>query len=664
MKQVTSASTPTTAWFTGPKSENGVLLANTLRHIVHDYLFWRRNYFPEDGVVVRAKKRRRHEVWNDEFNDRLLELLGTLKSDFPFFSPRYVAHMLAEQTIPSIAGYLAGMLYNPNNVSREAAPVTVHLELEAAGMIAEMLGYDRQSCWGHLTSGGTIANAEALWIARSVRYLPLLLADLSERLDLEHPLRSLDQAELMRLSPDESIPMIDQVFELAIGKGSNDPSTVDLVLSAWANSPWNVVEQGIASVCARLSGDPVILVPETHHYCFPKIADLLGLGRRSLVSVPVDSQLRMDTNALLEILGRIEKEGHHLLALVSVIGTTEEGAIDPLDEILALRDEVRAAGRAGFWIHADAAWGGYLRTLTIPDRLDLGKATSTLEVNEREVEIALELPGDEVFAALEALGRCDSITVDPHKLGYIPYPAGAVCLKSRGVLPLVRQEAPYIDEQLERGKVQRQAESIGVYVLEGSKPGAAAASVWLSHSTIPLDNTGHGRLLRDTVRNACLLHSLLEYWPQLEPDEQAHVRAITLCPPDSNIVCCSFRAPGMTLVEINRLNKELYENFSLTPEQRSHMHEQKFFVSRTHMSPPRYRLESMRPFLDRLGASDESYRQHGVKLLRMTLMSPWITPSRVEGRDLLVELTAELYDKARALCAEGLPGREPRGLAR
>ena len=62
MKQDTPSSTPTTAWFTGPKSENGALLADTLRHIVHDYLFWRRNYFPEDGVVVGTKKRRRHEV--------------------------------------------------------------------------------------------------------------------------------------------------------------------------------------------------------------------------------------------------------------------------------------------------------------------------------------------------------------------------------------------------------------------------------------------------------------------------------------------------------------------------------------------------------------------------------------------------------------------------
>ena len=269
------------------------------------------------------------------------------------------------------------------------------------------------------------------------------------------------------------------------------------------------------------------------------------------------------------------------------MGSTEEGAIDPLDEIVALRDEVRAAGKAGFWIHADAGLGA---VTSVRSRFQIGstwaRGTRTLSVNDREIEIALELPGDEVFSALEALGQCDSITIDPHKLGYIPYPAGAVCLKSRGVLPLVRQEAPYIAERFEPGGQKREPESIGVYVLEGSKPGAAAASVWLSHSTIPLDNTGHGRLLRDTVRNACQLHGLLEYWPQLEPEDESDVQAVTLCPPDSNIVCCAFRAPGMSLVEINHLNEELYGSFSLTPEQRGHMHEQKFFVSRTHMALP------------------------------------------------------------------------------
>ncbi len=164
------------AWFAGPKAENAPWFAQWLGRIVDDYYAWRRNYFPEDGVVVDSALRRQSEGFVDAFEDRLLELLARLKSDVPFHSPRYAAHMLAEQTLPSIAGTIAALLYNPNNVTSESAPVTVRLELEAGKMLCRMIGYPAES-WAHLCSGGTLANFEALWIARSVRYLPLVVAD-------------------------------------------------------------------------------------------------------------------------------------------------------------------------------------------------------------------------------------------------------------------------------------------------------------------------------------------------------------------------------------------------------------------------------------------------------------------------------------------------------
>ena len=136
------------AWFAGPKSENSEAFANTIRKILEDHQYWRRNYFPEDGVVITSEERRRNAAWNDVFEDKLMELLAALKSDCPFHSPRYAAHMVAEQTLPAIAGYFAGMLYNPNNVSREAAPITVLIELEVGRMICEMLGYDPKTSWG------------------------------------------------------------------------------------------------------------------------------------------------------------------------------------------------------------------------------------------------------------------------------------------------------------------------------------------------------------------------------------------------------------------------------------------------------------------------------------------------------------------------------------
>lgn len=137
---------PTSAWFAGPKSENGDWFAGAVQRIVADYYAWRRNYFPEDCVVVDSAARRDAEVFRDHFEDRLIELLARLKHDVPFHSPRYAGHMIAEQTLPGIAGYLAAMLNNPNNVSPDAAPVTVRLELEAAQMIARMLSHTSDSC--------------------------------------------------------------------------------------------------------------------------------------------------------------------------------------------------------------------------------------------------------------------------------------------------------------------------------------------------------------------------------------------------------------------------------------------------------------------------------------------------------------------------------------
>ncbi|HUP22795.1 MAG TPA: hypothetical protein VNB06_07625 [Thermoanaerobaculia bacterium] len=146
---------------------------------------------------------------------------------------------------------------------------------------------------------------------------------------------------------------------------------------------------------------------------------------------------------------------------------------------------------------------------------------------------------------------------------------------------MLRQTAPYLDEAPAGAREESAAESVGVYVLEGSKPGAAAAAVWLAHTTIPLDTTGHGALVRETIRDACELHVLLEHWPELAAEQP--VRAVTLCPPDSNILCYAFRptGSGADLPELNRLNRAVYRELSLPEERRRHVYDQRFFVSRS-----------------------------------------------------------------------------------
>lgn len=617
------------AWFAGPKGENGDWFSGVVATILQDYFAWRRNYFPEDGLIVDAEARRGGEGFRDRFDDRLFELLAKLKADLPFASPRYAAHMVAEQSLAAVAGFFAAMLYNPNNVSADAAPVTVQMELEASRMIATMLGYGDRS-WAHLTSGGTVANFEALWIARTVRYLPWVTRDLRHEFGLTDP--GHDPA---RRTPAQALDEFAAVF----AHGEIDPRDR---IEAYRRSEWNVVEQGIAVITAKLGARPIVLAPETQHYSIKKALDLLGLGRTALRTVRVDRQFRMDVADLRRNLEGAERAGDHVLAVVPIVGTTEEGAIDPVDEIVALRQEWEAAGRGSFWIHADAAYGGYLRTVTLPDRLGLGEPTTRVKIGGDELDLELPLPVGASCDALEALGACDSITVDPHKLGCVPYPAGAVCFRSDIVKPLARQDAPYIEDSAAGVEAERRSPNVGVYILEGSKPGAAAAAVWLSHKLIPLDKTGHGRLMQETIRNACELYALLDL------DSDREVRAIPLCPPGSNIVCFAFRErQASPLARLNQANEAIYERFTASERSGKRVADQPFFLSRTRLDPGQYSAETVGGFLDRLGVDPADYRREGVFLLRSVVMNPWYGPAKRRGRFYLSELVEEAYSAAR-----------------
>lgn len=77
--------------------------------------------------------------------------------------------MSFDQNLPAILGYLSTMFYNPNNVSFEASPLMTEIELQCGLQLCEMLGYNRvknsegHAGWGHIASGGTVANLESMW---------------------------------------------------------------------------------------------------------------------------------------------------------------------------------------------------------------------------------------------------------------------------------------------------------------------------------------------------------------------------------------------------------------------------------------------------------------------------------------------------------------------
>jgi glutamate/tyrosine decarboxylase-like PLP-dependent enzyme len=121
---------------------------------------WRERAGPAPGHPALAPEPARLEA---AFADFAARMAGT----YPFFHPRYAGQMLKPPHPVAAAAYAAAMLLNPNNHALDGGPATSELEKEVVADLARMFGLPDDAL-GHLTSSGTIANLEALWVAREL----------------------------------------------------------------------------------------------------------------------------------------------------------------------------------------------------------------------------------------------------------------------------------------------------------------------------------------------------------------------------------------------------------------------------------------------------------------------------------------------------------------
>lgn len=691
---------PISAWFLGPKAEHGGALLDWLTYIVQDYMHWRRNYFPTDPVVISRERRRAHGAWQDQLNTKLDSILNNLKADYPFYSPRYIAHMTSEQMIPSLLGYFAGMLYNPNNVTDEAAPVTVRLELEVGRMVAEMLGYAPKEAWAHICSGGTIANLESMWVARMTQFVPFVIRDYCKTNAPEFSINTansalsricdLDDETLLALSPDESITLIRKLARYEVVSLGRDQSRVLNQINHFVRaSDYNVKLRGFNAVASKLNMRPLIITSSTAHYCIKKVANVLGYGEDCVRSVPVTPKFRMDCAALEEMLNAV-KADEYIASVVGIVGTTEEGAVDPIHEIVSLRDAMSREKNRSFWLHVDAAWGGYMRSIFCGNEI-ANQKNENIDAYIKAIDATDFLPSDylsdssakgeriawddvQVYKAFLAMSSADSIAIDPHKMGYTPYPAGIVAFKNGLVTELMTQRAQYISDEEEGVKaIDRMIEikAVGPYILEGSKPGAAATSCWLAHSTVPLNARGHGKIVRGSLLNAKRLYSYLEqHREKFDRFENAlgflnnHTTSqpfafIPIFEPDTNIVCfvCAlttrigtkFETMQMPLQRMNELNKRIHDELDIPKARRGMQtpYAKEYFVSNTKFDHTQYSSASLELLLKQLRISTEEYESHGMIVLRSTVMNPLYDVSREEGMDYLAGFVKHLHGVAR-----------------
>ncbi len=143
-----------------PSSTNPGGLSESLRLAVARVERWQQGFEAfqtHPSLAVDAALQ--HEVLED--------LAGRLGENYPFFHPTYAGQMLKPPHPVAVAAYLTAMLINPNNHALDGGPPTAEMERDVVAQLARMFGYDEHL--GHLTSSGTIANLEALFVARELR---------------------------------------------------------------------------------------------------------------------------------------------------------------------------------------------------------------------------------------------------------------------------------------------------------------------------------------------------------------------------------------------------------------------------------------------------------------------------------------------------------------
>ncbi|MBI3928677.1 MAG: tyrosine decarboxylase [Armatimonadetes bacterium] len=580
----------------GPKSENRRFFKEMLEFVMDEHIHWRRDFHPSDRPIA-GPAEQRSEAYQDALvrtEEALLELSARLKgSSVPAFSPRYLAHMLSDTLMAANLGYLATILYNPNNCSYEASSAATRMEIEVGRQLAELFGYEPSRAWGHITAGGTIANYEALWVARNLKSLPFAVREI-------HPemVHGLSGWELANLPPQRALDLLQEV---------------KLRGSLQEVRRMSVQHRGLA-------GGPElgrVLVPQSRHYSWAKAVDILGLGADRLVEVPVNERFRMDVRALERIIGDLAADSIPILAVVAVLGTTEAGAVDEVHRIVELRRELQRRGMS-FYLHLDAAYGGYARAILRDEDgsvLPLERLTQVL-ARHGCLDPRAGWPDPDVYAAYSATGEADSITVDPHKLGYVPYAAGGVVMKDRRILDLISYFAAYVFEE---GDIR--AEDLGSFIMEGSKPGASAASVWMAHRVLPLDVTGYGKLIGNSIEGAQKLYLALRATPMLELDGQRY-RLAALMRPDLNLVNYAFNAEGNTSLEtMEALNRAVYERCSYRS---GPVYLEDFITSKTILDRSVYG-DAPRAFVERLGIPAAEWDRAGrVFVMRSCVMTPFL----------------------------------------
>ncbi len=219
-------------------------------------------------------------------------------------------------------------------------------------------------------------------------------------------------------------------------------------------------------VAKQLHPQQKIAFSDQAHYTHQRMCDLMGIETVKIASTPDGT---MDLSNL-----EVHLQADNIGTVVATLGTTALGALDPLNDLVALKNQY------GFRIHVDTAYGGFYSVLAKTDT---------------------------AFSQYQAIAHCDSVVLDPHKQGLQPYGCGCVIFSDPGVGKCYKHDSPYTyftSSELHLGEIS----------LECSRSGAAAAALWLTLQCFPLEvNHGFGPILQKTRQAALTFAQHLQESP-------------------------------------------------------------------------------------------------------------------------------------------------------
>ncbi len=164
---------------------------------------------------------------------------------------------------------------------------------------------------------------------------------------------------------------------------------------------------------------PNIIIPESAHFSFDKVADMMDIEVRR---ASLDSEFKVDIACVENLIDR------NTIGLVGIAGNTEFGQIDPIEDLS------RLALENNLFLHVDAAFGGFV-----------------IPFLEKSYPFDFEIPG------------VTSIAIDPHKMGLSTIPSGALLFRSPSFLDSLKVNTPYLTTKAQ-------------FTLTGTRSGAAAAA--------------------------------------------------------------------------------------------------------------------------------------------------------------------------------------------